>query len=70
MNKLFSTFKTFFSRFVRLGIGRLPEWQRAAIQTFYAGSKYGFTYCTQTESHVALALGGGASKGFAHIGTY
>ena len=68
MNKLFSTFKTFLSASSVLVLAACPSGNAPQSKPSAQGQNTVSHTAPKPKATVALALGGGASKGFAHIG--
>ena len=68
MNKLFSTFKTFLAASSVLVLAACPSGNTPQSKPSTQGQNTVSHTAPKPKATVALALGGGASKGFAHIG--
>ncbi|UTG74668.1 patatin-like phospholipase family protein [Neisseria subflava] len=68
MNKLFSTFKTFLAASSVLVLAACPSGNASQSKPSTQGQNTVSHTAPKPKATVALALGGGASKGFAHIG--
>ena len=68
MNKLFSTFKTFLAASSVLVLAACPSGNSPQSKPSAQGQNTVSHTAPKPKATVALALGGGASKGFAHIG--
>ena len=68
MNKLFSTFKTFLAASSVLVLAACPSGNAPQSKPSAQGQNTVSHTAPKPKATVALALGGGASKGFAHIG--
>ena len=68
MNKLFSTFKTFLAASSVLVLAACPSSNAPQSKPSAQGQNTVSHTAPKPKATVALALGGGASKGFAHIG--
>lgn len=68
MNKLFSTFKTFLAASSVLVLAACPSGNSPQSKPSTQGQNTVSHTAPKPKATVALALGGGASKGFAHIG--
>lgn len=68
MNKLFSTFKTFLTASSVLVLAACPSGNAPQSKPSAQGQNTVSHTAPKPKATVALALGGGASKGFAHIG--
>ena len=68
MNKLFSTFKTFLATSSVLVLAACPSGNAPQSKPSAQGQNTVSRPTPKPKATVALALGGGASKGFAHIG--
>ncbi|EER55442.1 phospholipase, patatin family [Neisseria flavescens SK114] len=68
MNKLFSTFKTFLATSSVLVLAACPSGNVPQSKPSTQGQNTVSHPAPKPKATVALALGGGASKGFAHIG--
>lgn len=68
MNKLFSTFKTFLAASSVLVLAACPSGNTPQSKPSTQGQNTVSHAAPKPKATVALALGGGASKGFAHIG--
>ena len=68
MNKLFSTFKTFLAASSVLVLAACPSGNAPQSKPSTQGQNTVSRPAPKPKATVALALGGGASKGFAHIG--
>ena len=68
MNKLFSTFKTFVAASSVLVLAACPSGNAPQSKPSAQGQNTVSHTAPKPKATVALALGGGASKGFAHIG--
>ena len=68
MNKLFSTFKTFLATSSVLVLAACPSGNAPQSKPSAQGQNTVSRPAPKPKATVALALGGGASKGFAHIG--
>ena len=68
MNKLFSTFKTFLATSYVLVLAACPSGHAPQSKPSTQGQNPVSRPAPKPKATVALALGGGASKGFAHIG--
>lgn len=68
MNKLFSTFKTFLAASSVLVLAACPSGNVPQSKPSTQGQNTVSHPAPKPKATVALALGGGASKGFAHIG--
>lgn len=68
MNKLFSTFKTFLAASSVLVLAACPSGNTPQSKPSAQGQNTVSHTAPKPKATVALALGGGASKGFAHIG--
>ena len=68
MNKLFSTFKTFLAASSVLVLAACPSGNAPQSKPSTQGQNTVSHTAPKPKATVALALGGGASKGFAHIG--
>ena len=68
MNKLFSTFKTFLAASSVLVLAACPSGNAPQSKPSTQGQNTVSRPASKPKATVALALGGGASKGFAHIG--
>lgn len=68
MNKLFSTFKTFLAASSVLVLAACPSGNAPQSKPSAQGQNTVSHPAPKPKATVALALGGGASKGFAHIG--
>lgn len=68
MNKLFSTFKTFLAASSVLVLAACPSSNALQSKPSTQGQNTVSHTAPKPKATVALALGGGASKGFAHIG--
>ena len=68
MNKLFSTFKTFLAASSVLVLAACPSGNAPQSKPSTQGQNTVSYPAPKPKATVALALGGGASKGFAHIG--
>lgn len=68
MNKLFSTFKTFLAASSVLVLAACPSGNASQSKPSTQGQNTVSHPAPKPKATVALALGGGASKGFAHIG--
>ncbi|WP_154953799.1 patatin-like phospholipase family protein [Neisseria flavescens] len=68
MNKLFSTFKTFLATSSVLVLAACPSGNAPQSKPSTQGQNTVSRPTPKPKATVALALGGGASKGFAHIG--
>ena len=68
MNKLFSTFKTFLATSSVLVLAACPSGNAPQSKPSAQGQNTVSHTAPKPKATVALALGGGASKGFAHIG--
>ena len=68
MNKLFSTFKTFLAASSVLVLAACPSGNAPQSKPSTQGQNTVSHTAPKPKATIALALGGGASKGFAHIG--